>query len=620
MKKQVFFLVFIFSLSLLQAQPEEKLSPQKLMELYKAQIDSATEERNVSKMASTYGKIVNLCRENSMFENQLPENLYQYGMWSNYAGNHQTVIAALIELLDMPDDPDDKSLYTLKAKANNELGTTYFFLEHWDNALIHYQKARDMAIELQSDIGISTAENNIGNIYQKKEAYQQAIEHYLRSLQLQEEINDKETICNTYHNLATCYMELGDFTKCLKYFDLALTMAREIGDKEIEALTLLGLAHYYALEKHNFTEAIKLISRAEEIAKEAEFIRVLAEVYQIRSVIDEERGDFASALKYFKQYKTLSDEFINEKSMNQLHEYEVRYLTQEKQLEIERQQIEIQKYRNRQFIFIGGIIAALLLISLLAFIARMRSRRNQELAEMNAIKDKFFSIISHDLKNPVLAQHNALQFLAENAEQWDVHTLSNYYGALLKSSDDLVELLKNLLNWSLMQSGRNTYNPTMFNLVAALQLDINIVRNMAVRKNIAFETQLPATALVTADEDMLKTVVRNLLANAVKYTASGGKVSFEIKRCCDEFSDNEKPTYAISISDTGVGISEAQINRLFKLDSAVSQPGTAGEYGTGLGLIVSKEMLEKHGSELFILSELGKGSCFRFELKYNSPL
>jgi signal transduction histidine kinase len=196
-----------------------------------------------------------------------------------------------------------------------------------------------------------------------------------------------------------------------------------------------------------------------------------------------------------------------------------------------------------------------------------------------------------------------------------VNTLSNYYGALLKSSDDLVELLKNLLNWSLMQSGRNSYNPTMFNLVAALQPDINIVRSMAERKNIAFETQLPATALVTADEDMLKTVVRNLLANAVKFTEPGGTVTLEITPNDDDGTGVARNARTVSISDTGVGMTEAQISRLFKLDSSISQSGTAGEHGTGLGLIVCKEMLEKHGAKLNLQSEKGKGSRFGFELE-----
>ena len=462
------------------AQTEEKLSPLQQMELYKSQIDSAEQEKNVSEIASIYGKMVTLCRENSTFENELPENLCEYGLWSIYAGNHQTAINVLVELLDMPDTSDDKSLFALKARANNLLGMTYFFLNQWDNALVYYQKTLEMATELQNNLGISIAENNIGNIYQKKENYQQAIAHYLRCLQLQEEIEDKGTICNTYFNLATCYSESGIFTESLAYYDLALNLAREIGDREIEALCLIGLARYQALEKHQFAEAVKLVAQAEVTAKEAGYNQVLSVVYQSRSIIDEERGDFASALEYHKQYKSLSDELFNEQSTNQLHEYEVRYQTAEKQLEIERQQAEIKQHRTRQFIYIGVIISAVLLLSLFAYVIMLRTRRNRALAEMNAIKDKFFSIISHDLKNPAIAQRDSLQLLAENADKLDANTVSAYYRQLLKSADGLVDLLKNLLNWAQIQTGRDVYRPSMFDLVSALQSDIGVTKSMAV--------------------------------------------------------------------------------------------------------------------------------------------
>jgi len=225
------------------------------------------------------------------------------------------------------------------------------------------------------------------------------------------------------------------------------------------------------------------------------------------------------------------------------------------------------------------------------------------------VKDKFFSIISHDLKNPVQMQNNALQLLSNNINQWDSHILSDYSSQLLKSSDDLVDLLHNLLNWSLMQSGKEVYNPIMFNLPAILQPEINIIKSMAASKNITFDMQAPPTAIVTADENMLKTVVRNLLANAVKFTATGGTVTLEIT----PQTSNLKPRtpYLISVSDTGVGMSAVETQCIASLQTR-SKPGTAGERGTGLGLIVCKEMLAKHGSKLFVESVEGKGSKFWF--------
>jgi signal transduction histidine kinase len=255
-----------------------------------------------------------------------------------------------------------------------------------------------------------------------------------------------------------------------------------------------------------------------------------------------------------------------------------------------------------------------LLLSLLAYIVVLRNRRNRTLTEMNALKDKFFSIISHDLKNPAVAQRDSLQILVDNANQLAPHTLADYYQKLLKSANGLVDLLKNLLNWAQLQTEREIYHPITFNFVAALQPDLDVIKNMAEHKNIAFEALLPPTALITADEKMFVTVVRNLLTNAVKFTPEEGKVTLEVARKEESTKARMDDEYIISVVDTGVGMSQEHITNLFRLDSVHSQRGTAGEHGSGLGLIVCKEMLEKHGSLLHIESTEGKGSKFWFEV------
>ena len=600
------FYLFIIPCIVVNAQPDKNLSPQQQLSIYKAQVDSAQSENDVSKMAHIYSEMVRLCKENSILENELPENLFSYGMWSTYAGNYKVAIEVLIELLNMPDNTDDISFLTLKARANNTLGTIYFFLQQWDNAFSHYQKSRDIAIELQNNKGISIAENNIGNIYQKKGNHQVAIEHYLRCLELQKDIGDNETICNTYYNLATCYNETGNPTQTLNYLNLALNLSKEIGNKEIEALSLVELASYYAEEKQMFDEAVKHITNAEIIAKESGYNQVLAEVFRTRSMIDEKRGNLASALNYHKQYKTINDTLFNESSMNQLNEYEVLYKTQEKELQILYQQSEIERQKNRILLFAGGLIASFLLLAMLVYIVVLRTRRNRQLSEINATKDKFFNIISHDLKNPVIAQRDALQTLVDYGHQLDANTLSDFFRKMLKSAEGLADLLKNLLAWAKIQTGRDMFHPVPFNLVSALQPDIELIKNIAERKDIDFEIQIPPTAVVTADANMLVTVVRNLLTNAVKFTTAGGKVLLQINKSKDK--------YSITVSDTGIGMTREQVQNLFHIDRQLLREGTAGEQSSGLGLIVCRDMLQKHGCELHVESEEEKGSSFWFEV------
>ncbi|MCL2098132.1 MAG: tetratricopeptide repeat-containing sensor histidine kinase [Bacteroidales bacterium] len=607
MKKTFLILMLMFAAGVAQGQAHVE----KQLEYFKAQIDSAQQERNALKIAAAYANIVALCRSHSSFDDIFSENLYNYGLWSTYAGQHQTAIDIFIELLEMPDNLGDTSLFTLKAQANNGLGMIFFFLERWDDALVHYLKARDMATELQNEFGVSITENNIGNIYQKKGNYQTAIAHYRRCLQLQEKIDDKGTICNAYYNLGDCYIELDNFDESIPYLNLALNIAREIDDKEIASLALLKLARYHTQAKVSFSEAAKQIEQAGRIAEEAGYRQVLKEVYETRSIIEEERGNFAAALTYFKQYKALGDSLFNENSVNQLHEYEVRYQTKEKEFEIARQQAEISRHRSLQYLYIGGLSAAGLLLVMLIYIVTLRTRRNRELSEMNAIKDKFFSIISHDLKNPAVAQRDALQILTDNTDKWEVSALLNYHRKLLKSANGLVELLKNLLNWAQIQTGRESYHPLPFDIVAALQPDLGVIKDLAERKNITLETIAPPTAIVTGDENMLLTVVRNLLANAVKFTATDGKIVLNIStgRGVSQYA-----LTTVSITDTGTGMTPEQLQNLFRIDRQHSRKGTAGEQGSGLGLIVCRELLQKHGSTLHVESEEGKGSRFWFEV------
>jgi signal transduction histidine kinase len=210
------------------------------------------------------------------------------------------------------------------------------------------------------------------------------------------------------------------------------------------------------------------------------------------------------------------------------------------------------------------------------------------------------------LKNSAIAQRDALRVLVENARSWNADALADYHSELLKSAEGEIELIFNLLGWAQLQTGRIKCTPEPFPLSNLLS-NLTLIRKMAENKSITLDIQMPEDAVITADGNILATVIRNLLTNAVKFTASSGKVTLSIE-------PNANGRYRFSITDSGAGISEVQLRNLFRLESARSNPGTAGEQGSGLGLIVCKEMLEKHNSDLHVESEEGKGSRFWFEI------
>lgn len=400
------------------------------------------------------------------------------------------------------------------------------------------------------------------------------------------------------------YFALDSLKQSEESFQRGLQFFEEKGNQRMIVVSLMSLGRLYLKEKRN-KEASEVLIRCISLAEEYNIRRSKREALGALYQLYKDNDQPLLALSTLENYMILNDSLFQESTQQQINEFQVKYNTQQKEFEIVRQQAEIGKHTTKQSIYICGLIVAGILLILLLYTAQLRTKRNRALAETNATKDKFFSIISHDLKNPAIAQRDALQQLITHAGEWDADSLSQYYQELLKSADGQVELLYNLLNWAQVQTGRMPYLPTQFDLVSELRSDITLTKNMADRKGILLDLRMPDTTVVTGDRNMLITVVRNLLTNAVKFTDKGGRITLEIK-------PEKNGAYLISVTDTGAGMNPEQVETLFHIDHQRSRTGTSGEPGSGLGLIVSNELIEKHGSTLQVESEEGKGSCFRF--------
>ena len=284
---------------------------------------------------------------------------------------------------------------------------------------------------------------------------------------------------------------------------------------------------YFNLKDYN--TSIYYAERILELSSKSEFIEdPLIEAYKYLALNYAAMGNTKEAIRCIVKYEELKKTYIYENIQEAVRAMEIKYETAEKQNEIENQKIELSRRKFQQIALISVLITITLLLILLIFIAILRKRRNRDLAKMNATKDKFFSIISHDLKNPVIAQRDALQLLLDNVGKWDIESLTFYYHELLKFTDNQITLLFNLLNWAQVQTGRMSYCPTCFDLSTTLRTDIALIKNIAAHKEITCEIQIPQNTIITADADMIVMVVRNLLTNAVKFTHRGGTVSLNI--------------------------------------------------------------------------------------------
>ena len=303
---------------------------------------------------------------------------------------------------------------------------------------------------------------------------------------------------------------------------------------------------------------------------------------------------FYSRIQYFKNQKVLLEKLVAQKTselqkMNAILTNQAEELNQTNSLlEVRQEQIEEQREE------------------LLAQKDSLQ-KMNIELHDLNATKDKFFSIIAHDIRNPFNAVLGFTDLLEENFKEWDDERKLEVVNLINTSAKNLYELLNNLLQWSRSQSGVIEFKPQKIALMDTFTNVIGLFRETADAKNIELDFTSPdKELLVNADKNMLDAIMRNLISNALKFTNTGGKVHV--------FADANKEFAIVKVTDNGVGLTPEIQEQLFRIDTHTSTYGTQNESGSGLGLILVREFVAKHGGKIGVESIKGKGSTFHFTL------
>ncbi|MFO7864877.1 MAG: hybrid sensor histidine kinase/response regulator [Salinivirgaceae bacterium] len=234
--------------------------------------------------------------------------------------------------------------------------------------------------------------------------------------------------------------------------------------------------------------------------------------------------------------------------------------------------------------------------------------QRKELLVTNQAKDRLFSIIGHDLKNPMGNIYGFLKLLSEGYDSFSDEKKKQYIGFLLESSKQNLKLLEELLEWSRTQTNSKPFQPEQFDLAHLVDEVVISMQKIANKKSIRITKKINYYSTVYADSNMIKTVLRNLIGNAIKFTEPEGNVKISITK------NDEDERVVVSIEDSGVGIPEKNIDKLFNIEHHISTNGTDDEKGTGLGLILCKEFINKHNEKIWVESEINKGSTFSFTL------
>ncbi len=443
------------------------------------------------------------------------------------------------------------------------------------------------------------------------------------------QLKRSKDVMDIYYMYGKLYQLTNKPKVALFYLNKAIAKAVVQRDKFTEALSYLKTGELnYSL--NNFDVSIEFAKKALTISEKQKYNVIIRDCYEILYKSYKKLNYTTQALFYLENFQELKDKVINETIINSINENSIRKTVQQSEIVKEKlkKENELQKtiIVNNQYlqIFYTIIIFIVLGGGIIIIIQMQRQKKlnvtidennkklteynntlettNQELKDANQTKNKLFSIIAHDLKNPFVSIFGFASLISEYADELKDLELKKLSETLLASSRNLVELIDNLSKWSSLHGGKITPNFTSFDLIQTIKETISQNMINFQLKQIKIETVFEPEIFICADKEMTATIVRNLISNAIKFTPTNGKIKIECKE------DNGK--VLLSIIDNGVGLSKDKIAMIVSGSSVESSIGTSNEKGTGLGLTICREFIKVNEGTLSINSVVGEGSEF----------
>lgn len=507
------------------------------------------------------------------------------------------------------------------AIALHNVGTVFKELGQYEIALDHVKLSSKLSEQIKDIDGPAYSYNELGDIYSRTSKFDEAEAAFLKALTItrQKGINILEP--EIISRMARLYLRQGEFEKALVYFDSAEMLHSKTQNEFGLAEAILGKGRVN-LKQKNFDQAINLILEALNICKRINARTLEIECYRALSTLYEERLDYKSALAYTKQSKVLQDSLFSQDMVQKIFQDQLRLQTENKDLEIaalNETQVKQAGELSRQA-FVKNILVVVVALTVILLFTVYRSgqrririnklliehqndikKRSVELEQLNQVKDKFFSVISHDLRSPINALSGILDLMAKN--QITTEELPKLTKELQIQFTHTKNLINNLLDWTLLQMDKLRIQSVKIDLFPMVNENFELLDSLYV-KDVNLVNNIPKGTFAYGDLNMINLIFRNLILNAMKFTEKGGEITVGVETKGDYLT--------VWVKDNGVGINPEVQKILFEKTSGYSTRGTANEKGTGLGLILCKEFVERNGGKIWLESELGKGSSFYF--------
>ncbi len=550
----------------------------------------------------------------------------------NLKGNVEQTFKIFFQSLDYARKVGDR---TTIVNSLVNIGITYDNNGDFNNSLKYYFEALKLTEE-NDKATTALLQSYIAEIYLTLKDNAKAEEYLKKAVENSLISNDTKSLIWAYSSLGKLEMEKRNFIQAEKYFKESLSLAEKT-DFKLEIIhSLTDLGKYYLTIKR-LLEAEEYLKKALEYAKELNSLSDLNVIYGTLANLYSDKKNFKEAYEYHKTYKTLSDSLFALSNNQQITELKTKY--ELKRIENESEQLKHENELQRKIILsqrtIALIISLFAIASIIFIWVLLRSRnkilktknelflkheevdiqrkeisqKNDELANLNATKDKYFSIIAHDLRNPIAAFVNISDLLEQDFDRLTDSEKKGIISQMNASSKNLITLLENLLTWARISNNKIRLYPEELILTDVIESAITPYLQAAQNKKINIVTAFSDHFIITSDKFMIQTIVGNLVNNAIKFSNSLSEIVVSLKE--------NKDTYILSVKDQGIGIEESQLRNIFLLGETQSGRGTMGESGTGLGLVLVKDLVELLKWKIEVKSKINSGTEFLITIPIN---
>jgi signal transduction histidine kinase len=506
------------------------------------------------------------------------------------------------------------------ARTLSNLSVVYNKTGNPEESLRMLQEAGEIFKRLGTDDGLASVYNNMGTTYQALEDFIKAEKYFLLSLSLKDESADPRSAANTYNNLGMVAEEMGNYRIAKEYYTKAFQLRTEINDRFGLSTVQTNLGRLNRLQGR-YGESEAALKNALRIAQQEDFIEQSFIAFRELSFLYAHMKRFDSAYAYSVRAMEYQGKLFHQQLSTKIaeldHQRKTELLYNENELlrlDNSIKKILLQRKQSDFLIalLIAGLILALLLVIGFSLLAKRRTNRRlraiiadlgasrERIRQDNETKDKFFSIIAHDLRSPfnsILGLSELMMHMSKSGEHDNIET---YAEAVWSTSRNTFNLLENLLEWAHAQTGAMPFHPHKERIAEIVAREIELLNDQADKKQIRITRDYAEDLFVSVDRQMFGSIIRNLVSNAVKFSWKGGEVVISATVQGNDF--------LFMVKDHGIGIPEWNLPDLFSGNGDARQRGTDHESGTGLGMLLCREFTERHGGTICAASEVGLGT------------